>query len=155
MACFLIACKFVETFAPALRDCARLVKHDCTAHDIASAELTVLATLGWDVNIVTGVDILHKLLSFVLQRIVARLKDEAERHCVLACCSWEIMSQSNASDLALGVLIYACEKENLHENVLLDLPRFMFTSDSFSCSKKLRAFIHTPRMSIAGKPAAK
>ena len=143
VACFLIACKFVETFAPALRDCARLVKHDCTAHDIASAELTVLATLGWDVNIVTGVDILHKLLSFVPQPIVARLKDEAERHCMLACCSWEIMSQSNASDLALGVLIYACEKENLHENVLLDLPRFMFTSDSFSCSKKLRAFIHS------------
>lgn len=103
----------------------------------------MLATLGWDVNIVTGVDILHKLLSFVPQRIVARLKDEAELGVMLACCSWEMMSQSNASDLALGVLIYACEKENLHPNVLPDLPRFMFTSGSFSCSKKLRAFIHS------------
>ena len=142
VACFVIACKFVETFAPALRDCAGLIKDGCTAHDIAGAELTVLATLGWDVNIVTGVDILHKLLSFVPQRIVARLKDEAELGIKLACCSWEMMSQSNAGDLALGVLIYACEKENLHENVLLDFPRFMLTPCSFSCSKKLRAFIH-------------
>lgn len=54
LACFVLACKFVETFAPRLVDVASIDGADCRPSDVHSAEHFVLTCLGWDIDILTG-----------------------------------------------------------------------------------------------------
>jgi hypothetical protein len=54
LACFIIACKFCETFAPRLADVAAIEGAGCSVHDLYNAENFVLERLGWDIDILTG-----------------------------------------------------------------------------------------------------
>jgi len=54
LACFVIACKVVETFAPRLIDVAAAFGEGCTAQQIRDAENLVLSLLSWNVSDVTG-----------------------------------------------------------------------------------------------------
>ena len=53
-ACFVIACKIVETFAPRLVDIATISGGECTAQQIRDAESVILSLLSWNVSNVTG-----------------------------------------------------------------------------------------------------
>ena len=55
LACFILACKFVETFAPRLVDVASIDGADCRPSDVQSAEHFVLTCLGWDIDLLTGI----------------------------------------------------------------------------------------------------
>ena len=50
LACFVLACKFVETYALRLIDVVGIVDNSVTAHTLHAAENTVLDVLGWDIH---------------------------------------------------------------------------------------------------------
>ena len=55
LACFILACKFCETFAPRLAEVAAIDGANCSVHDLHAAENFVLERLGWDIDILTGI----------------------------------------------------------------------------------------------------
>jgi hypothetical protein len=54
VACFIISCKFCETFAPRLTDTVGVIDSKCTVEALRGAENKVLEILNWDVNLLTG-----------------------------------------------------------------------------------------------------
>ena len=55
LACFLMACKFCETYAPRLADLVEIVGDGgCTVPQLRDAENSILASLRWDVESLTG-----------------------------------------------------------------------------------------------------
>ena len=54
VACFVISCKFCETFAPRLTDTVGVIDSKCTVEALCGAENRVLEALKWDVNLLTG-----------------------------------------------------------------------------------------------------
>ena len=54
VACFIISCKFCETFAPRLTDTVAVIERKCTVEALRGAEDKVLEALSWDVNLLTG-----------------------------------------------------------------------------------------------------
>jgi len=54
LACFIMACKFCETYAPRLTDVVGAVKNCCTVQQLREAEIQILACLNWDIPSITG-----------------------------------------------------------------------------------------------------
>ena len=54
VACFIISCKFCETFAPRLTDTVGVIDSKCSVEALRGAENRVLEALSWDVNLLTG-----------------------------------------------------------------------------------------------------
>jgi hypothetical protein len=53
-ACFTLACKYVEVFAPRLIDVCSVMSHRCTSEGLRNAENNILDILGFDIAMVTG-----------------------------------------------------------------------------------------------------
>jgi hypothetical protein len=53
-ACFILACKYVEVFAPRLIDVCSVLSHRCTSEGLRNAENNILDILGFDIAMVTG-----------------------------------------------------------------------------------------------------
>jgi hypothetical protein len=53
-ACFILACKYVEIFAPRLIDVCSVLSYAFTSEDLRNAENNVLDILRFDIGIVTG-----------------------------------------------------------------------------------------------------
>ena len=53
-ACFILACKYLEIFAPRLIDVCSVMSHPYTSEDLRNAENDVLDILRFDIGIVTG-----------------------------------------------------------------------------------------------------
>ena len=151
LACFMMACKFVETFAPRLTDLVGVVEHRCSVSDVKDAEMTVLGALGWDIGLVTGLDILHKLLSYAPPRRAAQIKADAELSMQVAYCNRELSTHAPGV-LAVGVLLNACDQSELDEDFLDFVPGFMLTPTARALSDELKAFVaeHVrPRVDVA------
>ena len=53
-ACFILACKYVEVFAPRLIDVCSVMSHRCTSEGLRNAENNILDILGFDIAMLTG-----------------------------------------------------------------------------------------------------
>ena len=140
LACFVLACKFVETFAPRLVDVVHVVEERCSVEGLHEAEANVLAALGWDIDTVTGLDILHKLLSFATPRRAELLQGKAELGVQVAFCN-RGLSTIAPGDLAVGALLNACDQQDLDEAFLDFVPPFMLTEAARAGGSLLKAFI--------------
>ena len=179
VACFIISCKFCETFAPRLTDTVRVIASKCTVEALRGAENRVLETLNWDVNLLTGsarnlppravhapclapwhitprgskclpltverkhrtgLDVMHKLFSFTTPQRAAQIRSKAEMAMKVACCSRAVMKFATP-DLAVGVLINACEEGEMGEWFLDFVPPFMLTDTARRCHLELRNFM--------------
>ena len=140
LACFVLACKFVETFAPRLVDVVHVVEERCSVEGLHEAEANVLAALGWDIDTVTGLDILHKLLSFATPRRAELLQAKAELGVQVAFCN-RGLSTIAPGDLAVGALLNACDQQDLDEAFLDFVPPFMLTEAARAGGGLLKAFI--------------
>ena len=140
LACFVLACKFVETFAPRLVDVVHVVEERCSVEGLHEAEANVLAALGWDIDTVTGLDILHKLLSFATPRRAELLQGKAELGVQVAFCN-RGLSTIAPGDLAVGALLNACDQQDLDEAFLDFVPPFMLTEAARAGGGLLKAFI--------------
>jgi len=98
VACFLIASKFREWSSPRIADLARLQGRQCTPAAIRAAEELILATLNWDVDVLTAMDVLERLLSFAPRVVAELLRPTADKYAELAYCARE------AADLGPGVV---------------------------------------------------
>ena len=65
LACFIMACKFIETDAPRLIDVVSAVGNRCAVHQLREAEIQILACLHWDVHSLIG-----EIPPFFIQKIV-------------------------------------------------------------------------------------
>ena len=139
LACFVMACKFVETFAPRLADVVAVVQ-GTSVQDLREGENIVLATLGWDIDIITGLDVLHKLLSFAELRRANQIKAKAELGIKVWCCNRALSGYSPA-DVAVGALLNACDHHELPEDFIDFVPPFMLTTAARDWSEHLKAFI--------------
>ena len=145
LACFLLACKSVETFAPRVMDVVdmynklNMIWGGCSVGMLCEAERSVLTTLGWDINLVTGIDILHKLLSFADPQPLC-LQACAELQIAEASCSI-LMSKSMAPwDMAVGALLNACNLQSSGEAFPDFVPVFMRTAAASTAGSHLKAF---------------
>ena len=84
VACFLIASKFREWSSPRIADLARLQGRQCTPAAIRAAEELILATLNWDVDLLTAMDVLERLLSFAPRVVAELLRPTADKYAELA-----------------------------------------------------------------------
>ncbi len=60
--CFIMACKHVEIFALPLIDVCNVMSYRCTLEDMRNSVNHILDALGFDIGMVTGIDVAHKLL---------------------------------------------------------------------------------------------
>ena len=138
LACFMLACKSVETFSPRVRDVVdlynKLQPPQVSVEMLCEAEERVLTTLGWDINLVTPIDILHKLLSFADPQPLA-LQACAEMQIAEASCNI-LMSKMAPSDMAVGALLNACNLQTFPDFV----PVFMRTAAASTAGSHLKAF---------------
>jgi len=54
LACFIMACKFCETYAPRLTDVVAAAGNRCAVQQLREAENQILACLHWDIHSLTG-----------------------------------------------------------------------------------------------------
>jgi len=140
LACFLMACKFCETYAPRLADLVAAVGDGCTVSRLRDAENSILASLRWDVESLTALDLLDKLLGFSTPQRAQQLTSKAEMGVKVACCSRSI-SKHQPAVVAVGVLLNACEQHNLSEDYLDFVPSFLLTDEARMCAQQLKSFI--------------
>ena len=104
------------------------------------AEANVLAALGWDMDTVTGLDILYKLLSFATPQRAELLQAKAELAVLVAYCDREL-STIAPGDLAVWALLNACDQHDLDEAFLDFVPPFMLTAAARAGSVRLTGLL--------------
>jgi hypothetical protein len=139
-ACFVIACKHVEVFAPRLVDVCSVMSNGCTAEDLRSAENDILDALGFGIPMVTAIDVVHKLLEICTLRQAAQVRAKAETSVKIAYCCRHLR-KFNAVDIAVAGLLCACENMDLGEEFLDFVPRFCMTAGARECHEKTKTFI--------------
>ena len=140
LACFVLACKFVETYALRLIDVLGIVDNSVTAHTLHAAENTVLDVLGWDIDLITGLDVLDKLLCRATPFKASMLRDKAELFIKVACCS-QNLAKVSPGEVAVGVLLFACEQQELAADFLDFVPNFMMTDAAQRWREMFKAFV--------------
>ena len=140
LACFVLACKFVETYALRLIDVVGIVDNSVTAHTLHAAENTVLDVLGWDIDLITGLDVLDKLLCRATPFKASMLRDKAELFIKVACCS-QNLAKVSPGEVAVGVLLFACEQQELAADFLDFVPSFMMTEAAHRWREMFKAFV--------------
>lgn len=140
LACFIMACKFCETFAPRLTDVVSAAGNRCTVQDLRNAENNVLDVLRFDIGITTAIDVMHKLLGFTTSRRAAQIRAKTELGIKVSCCS-RALTNFEATDMAVAALLYACDEQGFGEEYLDFVPRFMMTEKSRDLKEQLKAFI--------------
>jgi hypothetical protein len=139
-ACFAISCKHVEVFAPRLVDVCSVMNNRCTAEDLRSAENDILEVLGFGIPMVTGIDVVHKLLDICTERQAAQVRAKAETGVKIAYCCRHLR-KFNALDIAVAGLLGACESMDLGEEFLDFVPRFCMTPGARECHEQTKSFI--------------
>ena len=125
LACFVLACKHVETWSPRLTDVARqasaLDTHGpCSSQDVHDAELRVLFTLDWNIDPLSAIDVAHELLAFaplggnVRQREELSRRNSKELHqniIVAALC--QDLCRKPPAEVATACILDACYRTGL------------------------------------------
>lgn len=141
LACFLMACKFCETEAPCLADIiAAIGGCCCSVQQLREAENNILACLHWDIDSLTALDLLHTLLRFPTPQRAQQIESKVEIAVKIACCSRSTSTRKPAV-LAVGVLLNACEQQDLGEDYLNFVPKFLLTDEARLCAQQLKTFI--------------
>ena len=83
---------------------------------------------------------MHKLFSFTTPQRAAQIRSKAEMAMKVACCSRGVCKYPTA-DMAVGVLINACEEEEMGEEFLDFVPPFLLTDGARRCNVELREFM--------------
>lgn len=149
-ASFLIACKVVETNAPSVFDIKVFFHDRARMSTILEAESHILHVLHFDVSIVTAVDVVDKLCSFAHETVGKQIHPTVQNSLEVTCCEQNFNIYSVA-DLAVGVMLYACSKQNIPDEQLNFIPKFMFTGSALQCKQDLFDFITTVMSSIEQK----
>lgn len=92
----------------------------------------------------TALDLIHTLLGFSTRRRAQQLNSKAEMGVKVACSS-SILSKHKPDVLAVGVILNACEQQDLgelSEDNLDFIPRFLLTDEARACAQQLKSFIH-------------
>ena len=149
LACFVIACKSVETFSPRLVDVACICDGECSAQQIRDAENQVLAELSFDINDITAVDLVHRLLGFASPDRAAQLRHKAEKLLMIAYGRSSVgVSYRRIGDLAVGCLIKICSMPEFGDDIHEFVPSFMITRGARECKEDLDQYLST-RVAIA------
>ena len=140
LACFIMASKLVETYAISIRQVVGMVNHRCTMQDVCDAEHAVLEALDWDIDIVTSLDILEKLLSMAHPAHASTIAASAQQNIKIACCISDL-ARASPSDTAVGVLLQSCQQQQLGEGVLDFVPAPMLTNGAREWGNRLDIFL--------------
>ena len=88
----------------------------------------------------TALDLVDKLLGFATPQLAQQLTSKAEMGVKVACCSRGI-SKHPPAVVAVGVLLNACEQQDLGEDYLDFVPKFLLTDEARVCAQQLKCFI--------------
>ena len=80
------------------------------------------------------------LLGFASPQRAQQIESKAEMLVKVACCSRSISTLAPAV-LAVGVLLNACEQQDLGEDYLDFVPKFLLTDEARVCAQQLKCFI--------------
>ena len=122
LACFVLACKHVETWSPGLARVANLDSEfnahcPCASKDVHDAELRVLSTLGWDIAPSSAIDVAQELLSMAplpgtsWQRTEWRKQISKELHLnLLVAAICKNLCRKTPAQIATACLLDACQR---------------------------------------------
>lgn len=135
-ACFQIACKIVEVFAPRLVDVAGVIDHRASVEQLKDAEKRICRAVEWQIDVVTGLpsmdislhsallcllvsylpslrpyppaalDLVYKLLGFTTQLRQEMIRFDADLAVKVAFCSRKLL-QHSVMELAVASLLDA------------------------------------------------
>jgi len=122
LACFVLACKHVETWSPGLARVADLdsvfnAHCPCASKDVHHAELRVLSTLGWDIAPLSAIDVAQELLYMAplpgtsWQHAECRKQISKELHLnLLVAAICKNLCRKTPAQIATACLLDACQR---------------------------------------------
>ena len=109
----------------------------------------MLAELSFDVNDITAVDLVHRLLGFASPDRAAQLRHKAEKLLMIAYGRSPVgVSCRGIGDLAVGCLIKICSMPEFGDDIHDFVPSFMMTPGARECKEDLDHYLST-RVAIA------
>ena len=122
LACFVLACKHVETWSPVLAhvadlDSAFAAHCPCSSKDVHDAELHVIFTLDWNIDPLAAIDVAQKLLYMALvtgtplQRAELRQRNGKELNLnLLVAALCKDLCRKPPGEIATACVLDACQR---------------------------------------------
>mmetsp|Transcript_39315 Transcript_39315/g.76962 ORF Transcript_39315/g.76962 Transcript_39315/m.76962 type:complete len:367 (+) Transcript_39315:478-1578(+) len=127
VACFLIMCKFRERVCPLLPDLEALWEGRCSVQAIKSAEVTILATVDWNLRCVTALEVANKIMAVAPKPMRAHMLQQVEFLVEIAYYSRPMMRYPSTS-VAVAAIRYAAERLNIPDDSLGFVPQWLRTA---------------------------
>jgi hypothetical protein len=124
----------VEIFAPRLIVVSGVMRHPCTVDN------NILDVLGFDIGLVTAIDVVHKLLEICILRQASQIRVKAETCVKITYCCCHLRA-FNTVDIAVAGLLGACEQLDFGEEFLDFVPRFCMTPGARECHEQTKSFL--------------